>query len=64
MKRDRNELMLRRSDMITACINVDCIRAETRTTYPSMIFFFSIYAVKLDKKGQRYRDNNRCLSLV
>lgn len=31
--------MLRRTDMITACINVDCIRAEPRTTYPSMIFF-------------------------
>ena len=39
MKRDRNELMLRRTDMITACINVDCIRAEPRTTHPSMIFF-------------------------
>ena len=54
MKRERNELMLRRTEMITATkdnVSVDDI-------------FFSIYAVKLDKKGQRYRDNNRCLSLV
>ena len=33
MKRDRNKLMLIRIDMITAYINVDCIRAEPRTTH-------------------------------
>ena len=51
MKRDRNELMLRRTDMITACINVDCIRAEPRTTHPSMIFFVVFTPLNWIKKG-------------